>query len=256
MNIKSFIIDIDGVLYEGKKPVPGADKAIDYLQQKKIPFVLLTNTTMKSPQGMAAKLKERVNINVLPKQILTASSLSADYIRKQGKPSCFVLVAKDGMKEFNDIPKNKVNPHYVIVGDLGLKFNYDVLNKAFRALWNGAELIAMQNEPYEIGDNGPALDVGAWVALLEKASGKKATVIAKPSEQAFLLALNKLKTKPEETAMIGDTLMVDIYGAKKAGLKTILVKTGRFVPEDLKKKIKADYVLPSFEALPKFIESL
>ncbi|HNT30350.1 MAG TPA: HAD-IIA family hydrolase [bacterium] len=226
-SIKACIIDIDGVLYEGKVAVPGAKETLAYLVQKRIPFVLLTNTTMRSRQGMSDKVFERVGVRVPAEQILTASSLTADYLRKQGSPPSFILLAENGMQEFTDIPYDDADPTYVAVGDLGRGFNFDVLNKAFRALWNGAELIAMQNEPYELGDNGPELNVGSWVALLERASGKQATVIAKPSKQAFLLALDHLGTQAEETAMIGDTIAVDIWGAQQVGLQTILVRTGK-----------------------------
>jgi hypothetical protein len=58
----------------------------------------------------------------------------------------------------------------VVVGDLGERFDYAVLNQAFRRLMDGAELVALQKNRYWRTQDGLSLDVGPFVAALEYAA--------------------------------------------------------------------------------------
>jgi HAD superfamily hydrolase (TIGR01458 family) len=119
----------------------------------------------------------------------------------------------------------------VIVGDLGEAFGYGVLNAAFRQVMDGAELIALQKNRYWLTAEGLSLDVGAFVAALEYATGREAYVVGKPSSPFFELVLRDLGVRAQDAAMVGDDVESDIGGALAAGLAGILVRTGKYRPD-------------------------
>ncbi|OGK20239.1 hypothetical protein A3C23_03340 [Candidatus Roizmanbacteria bacterium RIFCSPHIGHO2_02_FULL_37_13b] len=250
--IKAIIFDIDGVLILGSKPIPGATKTIQLLQKNKFPFVMLTNTTLLSRENMAKKINRTLSVKVDKNDILTASSLTGDYLRQRTNNKSLILVEKSAMSEFDGIERNDDHPDFVVLGDFGNEINLDVLNKALRCLYKGAKLIAMQNDPYDLTEKGPILNVGSWTALFEKASGKSAIIIGKPSVNAFKLACAKFNINKKNIAVIGDSIEKEILPAKKLGLISILVKTG--VSNFEKKTTKeADYIIDSIAELPNLI---
>jgi HAD superfamily hydrolase (TIGR01458 family) len=107
-------------------------------------------------------------------------------------------------------------------------FTVELLNRVFRKLLEGAELIGLQKNRYWETSGELTLDAGPFIAALEYASGREARVVGKPSAEFFSLALEDLGLKPEEVAMVGDDVEVDIGGAQKVGLKTVLVETGKY----------------------------
>ena len=139
----------------------------------------------------------------------------------------------------------------VVLGDLGDALTYERLNRAFRALVAGAELVALARNRYWRAKDGLMLDVGAFTAALEYASGKAATLVGKPSPEFFAAALKSLGAAPHEAAVIGDDLESDVAGAQAAGLRGILVRTGKHRPEELERSpIRPDAVLGSIAELP------
>ena len=116
----------------------------------------------------------------------------------------------------------------VIVGDLGDAFGYDVLNRAFRQVMDGAELIALQKNRYWLRADGLSLDVGPFVAALEYATGREAYVVGKPARAFFDEILRGLGVAADAAAMVGDDVESDIGGAMRAGLAGILVRTGKY----------------------------
>lgn len=139
---------------------------------------------------------------------------------------------------------------YVVVGDAQENFSYENLNNAFRTLLKGAKLIAVANNRYfKDGDNELSMDAGCFVSALEYASGQKAEVIGKPSEEFYYLACSMLGAKPHECLMIGDDIEGDVHGAQEAGLHGALVQTGKFHEADLQKGIKPDFMLQSIASL-------
>ncbi|HEY6837639.1 MAG TPA: HAD-IA family hydrolase, partial [Geobacteraceae bacterium] len=108
----------------------------------------------------------------------------------------------------------------------------ETLNRAFRLLREGAPLLATGRTRYFQGEEGLDLDAGPFVTLLEYAAETEALVLGKPSERFFLDAVAELGLQPEETVMVGDDAASDVGGALNAGLRAILVKTGKYRPGD------------------------
>jgi HAD superfamily hydrolase (TIGR01458 family) len=124
------------------------------------------------------------------------------------------------------------------------------MNAAFRALNNGAELIAAaKNRYFKDQDGVLSMDAGGFIAALEFATGKEVKIIGKPSETFFHLAVDSMGLEPDEVLMVGDDIEADIKGAQDAGLKAALVKTGKFQPSDLKRGIVPDFVLEDVNGL-------
>jgi HAD superfamily hydrolase (TIGR01458 family) len=139
---------------------------------------------------------------------------------------------------------------YVVLGDAGDNVTYGNMNTAFRCLMNGADLIALENDRYWMAPDGLSLSAGPFVQALEFASGKKATVVGKPSKTFFELALRDLGVRPNEVAMIGDDIFTDIGGACSMGMQGILVRTGKYQKEaEENAGVKPDYVIDSIGRL-------
>jgi HAD superfamily hydrolase (TIGR01458 family) len=234
-DIKGLLIDLDGVIYNDTELIPGAKESIDWLRNKNIPFRFITNTTMKSRMTLGQKLQS-FGIKAKPEEIYTTVYAAVRYIKKSGKSKCHLLVMDDAKKEFQEFNLEAENPDFVVVGDLGEDLSFGTVNTAFQKLLSGAELIALQKNRYWLSDKGYTMDAGALVAMLEFAAGKKGQIIGKPSPHFFALALNDLDIKAENVVMIGDDIESDIFGAYRMGMRGVLVKTGKFLPADLKRE--------------------
>lgn len=251
--ISCLLIDIDGVIYNDSQPIPGARETVDYLQKKNIPFRFITNTTMKSRETLQKKLAG-FGINVTKENIFTAAYAASQYIRNHGKTKCHLLIDEDARQEYEDFDLNSEKPDFVVVGDLGNKISFEILNTAFQKLFNGSELIALQKNRYWLSDIGYTLDAGAFVALLEYATDKEGILIGKPSKAFFETVLNDLGCDKDEALMIGDDIESDIKGAQSIGIKGILVQTGKFQQKDLERTdIKPWKTIGSIKDLIEFL---
>ena len=233
-NINGLLIDLDGVIYNDSQPIPGAAETIQYLQKKNMPFRFITNTTMKSRKTLQKKLAG-FGIDVPQENIFSAAYAASQYIRDKGKTKCHLLIDDDAQKEYADFDLQSDKPDYVVVGDLGEKITFDLLNNAFQKLFEGAELIALQKNRFWLSDKGYALDAGAFVALLEYAANKEGILMGKPSKTFFETALKDLKCNTGEVLMIGDDIESDVKGAQAMGIRGVLVQTGKFLPNDLQR---------------------
>ena len=168
-----------------------------------------------------------------------------------GTGTCFALVDDSLMADLAGLTLTDDHPDYVLVGDLGNGFTYERLNPAFRHLMDGAELLALQKNRYWQTEVGLALDAGPFVAALEFASGKTASVVGKPERDFFRLALEDLGLEAGQVAMVGDDAEADIVGARRAGLVGIQVRTGKWRAD----VAEADYVIDSVADLPGILQA-
>ena len=236
-------MDLDGTLYVGGEPVEGAREAISRLQATGLVIRYVTNTTRKPRREVREHLIS-LGFEVEGAEIFTPARAAAGLI---GDESCFPLVDESLLEDLEGITRAEDHPDHVLVGDLGEGFTYERLNAAFRCLMDGADLIALQRNRYWRREDGLALDAGPFVAALEYASGKSATVVGKPEKSFFRLALEDLGLGPHEVAMVGDDTEADVSGAQAAGLKGVQVRTGKYRPET---EGKPDLLLDSIAALP------
>lgn len=242
--IDGLLIDIDGVLMLGDEVIPGATAVIDTLRARQIPFRFMTNTTIYCRYTLIEHLNAK-GFDVSIDELYTATYVAARYLHEQNARSYFPLLLPDAQLEFTGIDVDEETPEYVVVGDLGAGFTFTRLNRAFRALLNGAKLVALHKKRHWRTPEGLYLDAGPFVMALEYATETNAIVVGKPSEAYFKMVLDDLALPYDHLAMIGDDIEIDVRGARRVGIQGWLVKTGRFRKEDLGRGIWPDRVLES-----------
>jgi HAD superfamily hydrolase (TIGR01458 family) len=229
--IEGLLLDLSGVVYVQDEAVPGALEALAALRAGGIPIRLVTNTTMSHRRSILQRL-DRLGIHADPSELLTPATLAAKRCEDAGYESVSLVVLDELREDLQGLREGGGPVDAVIVGDLGDRWDYGVLNAVFRRLMDGAELIALQKNRYWETAEGLSLDAGPFVAALEYATGREAEVIGKPSGAFFELALSDLGVDAGHAAMVGDDVEADIGGALDAGLAGILVRTGKY-REDL-----------------------
>jgi HAD superfamily hydrolase (TIGR01458 family) len=232
--IEGLLLDLSGVLYVQDEAVPGAADALAKLRGDGIPLRLVTNTTMRPRRSILERL-ERLGIEADPSELLTPATLAARRCKEAGYESVSLVVLDELREDLGGLEEGEGSVDAVIVGDLGEAWDYGVLNRAFRQLMDGAELIALQKNRYWETAEGLSLDAGPFVSALEYATGREAEVVGKPSDSFFELALSELGVRADRAAMVGDDVEADVGGAMDAGLAGILVRTGKY-REDLVRK--------------------
>ncbi|MBI4552747.1 MAG: TIGR01458 family HAD-type hydrolase [Candidatus Latescibacteria bacterium] len=248
--IRGLLIDLDGVLYIGRRTIPGALQAIKAIKARRFPYRFVTNTTRMGRKTIAQHLIG-LGFPVTPSEIISPPSAAAQYIRQQGKSRYYLLANRYIQDAFMGLTETDDHPDFVVVGDLGRRFTFDALNRAFRLILAGADILALQKNRYWTTETGPVLDAGSFVAALEYATGKRAVVVGKPEQAFFELALAELNLRPFQVAMVGDNLDSDVGGAQQAGLQGVLVRTGNYRPEHLTEStVKPDLIIDSIAALP------
>jgi HAD superfamily hydrolase (TIGR01458 family) len=232
--IEGLLLDLSGVLYVQDEAVPGAADALAKLRDGGIPLRLVTNTTMRPRRSILERL-ERLGIEAEPSELLTPATLAVRRCEEAGYESVSLVVLDELREDLDGLEEREGFVDAVIVGDLGEGWDYGILNRAFRQLMDGAELIALQKNRYWETAEGLSLDAGPFVSALEYATGREAEVVGKPSDSFFDLALSELGVRADRAAMVGDDVEADVGGAMDAGLAGILVRTGKY-REDLVRK--------------------
>ncbi|RHX91334.1 TIGR01458 family HAD-type hydrolase [Leptospira yasudae] len=225
--VQAVLVDLDGVLHTGNVLLPGAKDAVSYLQTNRIPHLFLTNTTTKSRKALASFL-QRLGLPIEEERILNAPSAAREYVRETGNPKTFFVMNEGARNDLEGIPHETKHPEAVLIGDIGKEWSYAVLNDLFQKVKHGARLIALHKGKYWQTEEGLQLDIGAFVAGLEYATGVKAEIIGKPSPAFFNAALKILSAEASSTILIGDDLDSDVGGAQACGIGGILVQTGKY----------------------------
>ena len=242
------MLDLDGTLYVGEEPVAGAEEAVGALEASGLALRYVTNTTRMPRRAVVEKMRT-LGFLAEEGEVFTPAWAAARLI---GGRSCLALLDASLHEDLDEARLTEDSPEVVLVGDLGEGFTYARLDAAFRCLMEGAELVALQKNRYWQSRGGLSLDAGPFVAALEYASGKRAVVVGKPQDRFFRIALEDMGLEAHEVAMVGDDAEADVAGAKKAGLWSIQVRTGKWRPGD--DVGEADLVLDSVAALPKALE--
>lgn len=258
--IGAVLIDIDGVLTVSWKPIEGAVAALKRLRGAALPLALVTNTTSRTRESIAAVLAAE-GFPVTAGDILTAPVIAAAYLNDRYPGArCQLLNSGDIGEDLTGVTlAGDGDPavDVVLVGGAGDEFSYQALNRAFHHLQRGARLVAMHRGLYWRTDQGLQLDSGAFVAGLEQAAGTEAEVVGKPAPAFFAAALAHLGAGAAGTLMVGDDIESDVLAAQRQGLTGVLVKTGKYLARTHQAASgTADHVLGSFADLPALLDQL
>jgi HAD superfamily hydrolase (TIGR01458 family) len=225
--VQGVLIDLDGVVYVGNELLPGSLGAILRLRELGIPFKFITNTTRRPRRRIVSDLA-RLGLGIDARDLFTPAALARDFLERENLVP-FLIVHPDLREEFVGLPSD--GGEAVVVGDAGAFFTYDLLNQAYRKIVHGAAFFALaKNRNFLDHDGELSLDAGPFVAGLEYASSKMATVLGKPAPAFFKLAVDSMACRPEDVVMIGDDAEADVGGAMAAGLQGVLVQTGKYRP--------------------------
>lgn len=252
LDVDGLLIDIDGVLTVSWVPIDGVDDAMASLRSSGIPLRFATNTTTRT-RGEVARLIGEAGIPVEVDEILTAPAATAAHLRREHPGArVFLLNTGDLSDDLGGIDLVDSGPaDVVVIGGAGVDFTHEQLNEAFRLILGGAAFVAMHRNIYWRTSAGLELDTGAYVRALEEATGVEPVVLGKPSADFFATGVAELGLDAGRVAMVGDDLHNDVLGAQHAGLRGVLVRTGKFRPEVLAaSNERPDVVIDSFADLP------
>jgi HAD superfamily hydrolase (TIGR01458 family) len=253
----AILLDVDGVLHVSGEVIPGAPEAVAELRRAGHRLRFVTNNTTRARSTLADELR-RAGFELDASELQTTASAAAHALAGR---RVLALVMAALVPDLDGIELVGDGADAVLLGgadetdETGRVFSYMNLARAFGELELGAELYCLHKNTWWQTSRGPMLDTGAFVAGLEYASGVEATVLGKPSPAYFEAALEALDAEPELTWMVGDDLESDIAGAQRFGLKTVLVRTGKFRPEQLDRStVVPDAVVSSIGFLPEWLE--
>ncbi len=247
-----FVIDMDGVIVRGHKPVPGASQFVKKLLKSKRRFLLLTNNPDYSPVEQSARLKE-MNIPVPPQFIYTAAEATARFLKSQNSlPRVYSIgtLALDDALISHGAQITENNPEYVVVGS-GHSYDFGRLEKAINFVINGSKLIGTNPDPLGPREIGFSPGCGALIAPIEKATGIKPYFIGKPNPLMMRTALRKMGTHSSKAYMVGDRMDTDIIAGIESGMKTILVLSGVTKTRDINSfPYRPDFIFPDVNHIP------
>ena len=225
--IRGVLLDLAGVLYDGDRAIDGAIGAVARLTKAGLPIRFVTNST-RAPRRVLLQRLAGMGFTIDADQLFTPARAACDLLIRSGRAP-HLLIHPDLAEDFADLPE--LGPEKsVVVGDAAGHFTYDAMNAAFRALTDGADLLALAaNRSFRDSDGGLSIDVGAFVAALEYADDQSALVLGKPSPAFFKAALDSMEVAAPDAVMIGDDAEADVAGALDAGLgQAVLVQTGKY----------------------------
>jgi NagD protein len=225
---RSYLIDMDGVLVHGRRPIPGAREFLDRLRGAGSKFLVLTNNSMYTPGDLSHRLRSN-GLEASPEHVFTSAMATAAFLRSQNPSggTAFVI-GESGLTEAMHgagFVLSDTGVQYVVLGETH-SYNLDIITRGIQLIADGARFIATNPDAAFPRDAGMTPACGAMAALMEKASGVPAFFIGKPNPLMMRTALNHLDVHSENTIMVGDNMATDIIGGVEAGMETILVLSG------------------------------
>lgn len=244
------LLDIDGVLHVGDEALPGAAQALDTLSETGLPLRFITNTSTRTPEALGEKLRG-MGLPVADSAIFSAVSAARRHLERSGARRIWPVVG-DGIRPvFADWAIDTAAPDCVLIGDIGPSWDHKLLERIFGALMQGAELVALHRNRFWQTSKGLRLDIGAYVAALEAAIGRTATVVGKPDPTFFALAAADFDCSPAEVIVVGDDIDSDIGGARTAGMRGVLVRTGKYRADFVARSaVTPDAIIAGIAELP------
>jgi ribonucleotide monophosphatase NagD (HAD superfamily) len=212
-SVGAIAFDLDGVLYEGDTPIPGAVQAVGAVRDAGLAVCFVTNTTSLSRRLIAAKLA-RFGFSSETSHVFCLARAAAAWLRQE-RATAALFVPDAALEDFDGVAADDERPDAVVIGDLELR-------------------------PVE-----PRVSSRARAGRAAHRSGPHA-LLEGPSEPAFFAALAEDIGQPaDRIAMVGDDIVTDVAAEMHAGLVGVLVRTGKFHPRDLEGTIRPDLVIES-----------
>jgi NagD protein len=225
--IRSWLMDMDGVLVHEEQAIAGADRFLARLQERDIPFLVLTNNSIYTRRDLAARLRAS-GLDVPEEAIWTSALATADFLESQRPGGSAFVIGESGLTTAlheAGYTLAERGPDYVVLGETRT-YSFERITRAIRLILAGARFIATNPDSTGPSVGGVVPATGSVAALISRATGVEPYFVGKPNPLMIRSALNALDAHSETTAMIGDRMDTDIVAGLEAGLETVLVLTG------------------------------
>jgi NagD protein len=231
--IRSWLMDMDGVLVHEEQAIPGADRFLARLRELGLPFLILTNNSIYTRRDLAARLRAS-GLEVPEESIWTSALATARFLDEQRPGGSAFVIGESGLTTAlheAGYTLTERNPDYVVLGETRV-YSFGRITQAIRLIVNGARFIATNPDPTGPSTEGPLPATGSVAALISRATEVAPYYVGKPNPLMMRSALNALDAHSESTAMIGDRMDTDVVAGLEAGLETILVLSGVTTAEE------------------------
>ena len=225
--IRSWLVDMDGVLVRGEHAIAGAAEFIRRLRERELPFLVLTNNSIYTRRDLAARLALS-EIDVPEDAIWTSALATARFLDDQRPGGSAFAIGEAGLTTaLHDVGYTLTEraPDYVVLGETRT-YSFERITTAIRLVAAGARFIATNPDPTGPGPTGLVPATGSVAALITRATGVEPYYVGKPNPLMMRSALNAINAHSETTAMVGDRMDTDVVAGLEAGMHTILVLTG------------------------------
>jgi NagD protein len=225
--IKSWLMDMDGVLVHEDRAIPGADRFLARLRERGLPFLVLTNNSMYTRRDLAARLAQ-LGLDVPEESIWTSALATARFLEDQRPGGTAFAIGEAGLTtalHSAGYTLSERDPDYVVLGETRT-YSFERIAQAIRLVDAGARFIATNPDPTGPTPDGPLPATGSVAALISRATGVQPYFVGKPNPLMMRSALNAIDAHSETTAMVGDRMETDVVSGLEAGMHTVLVLTG------------------------------
>ncbi len=225
--ILSYLTDMDGVLVHEDHMVPGADEFLAELRAEEIPFLVLTNNSIRTPRDLQARLRQ-TGLEIPENSIWTSALATASFLNEQRPGGTAYVVGESGLTTaLHEIGYvlTEVDPDYVVLGETRT-YSFEAITTAIRLVERGARFIATNPDPTGPSRDGVLPATGSVAALITRATGRDPYYIGKPNPLMMRSALRRIDAHSQTSVMIGDRMDTDVISGMEAGMRTILVTSG------------------------------
>jgi NagD protein len=225
--IRSWLMDMDGVLVREEAAIPGADRFLQRLRELALPFLVLTNNSIYTRRDLSARLAAS-GLDVPEEAIWTSALATARFLRDQRPAGSAFVIGEAGLTTaLHDAgyTLTEREPDYVVLGETRT-YSFERITQAIRLIAAGARFIATNPDATGPTAEGPLPATGSVAALISRATGVEPYFVGKPNPLMMRSALNAIDAHSETAAMIGDRMDTDVISGLEAGMETVLVLTG------------------------------
>jgi NagD protein len=225
--IRSWLMDMDGVLVREEQPIPGAGEFLARLREVGLPHLVLTNNSMYTQRDLSARLAVS-GVEVPEEAIWTSALATADFLDSQRPGGSAFAIGEAGLLTALHAVGYTLtdrDPDYVVLGETRT-YSFERIAHAIRLIEAGARFIATNPDATGPTPDGPLPATGSVAALISRATGVEPYFVGKPNPLMMRSALNAIDAHSESTAMVGDRMDTDVVAGIEDGMHTVLVLTG------------------------------
>jgi NagD protein len=225
--IRSWLMDMDGVLVHEDHAIPGADRFLVRLRELDLPFLVLTNNSIYTRRDLSARLRAS-GLEVPEEAIWTSALATARFLEDQRPGGSAFVIGEAGLTtalHSAGYTLAERDPDYVVLGETRT-YSFERITQAIRLIAEGARFIATNPDTTGPTPDGPLPATGSVAALISKATGVEPYFVGKPNPLMMRSALNAIDAHSETAAMVGDRMDTDVVSGLEAGMHTVLVLTG------------------------------